>query len=457
VWFGCSLFNGKGADIMNEYLAIGIVLVVFFILLALGQSISSLLATVGLLGIFLLEGPKLIGGFLESSPFTTVAGYTLTTIPLYILMAQFILQSGIVKDFYDIIYKIARGRASVLGALTIVLGGILGAVSGSGSATSATMGQIAYPELVRRGFNKGLAGAVAAAAGSLSAIIPPSIVLIVYGSITQTSIGQLFMAALLPGILMIIVFTLYTVYKYKKTSDAVNYNNEVAVTKEVVVEETSPSVYRYLVAGICGVLILGIIFVGIYSGIFTPTEAGAIGAFIGFLTAAFLGKINLQFLKESLVSTINVTGMVLLIMIGAQLFSQFLSLSLLPRKLIEILGSLIEYPYLIIALLLAIYFIMFMFIEGIAVIVMTVPVVLPLINLMGYDPIWFGILICIMGTVGGLTPPVGMSVYVVSGITKVNMGVIFKQAIMYAVLVTIIVGGLMMVFPEIATWLPTKL
>jgi len=440
---------------MNVYLVIGIVLVVFFILLALGQSISSLLATVGLLGIFLLEGPQLIGGFLESTPFTTVAGYTLTTIPLYILMAQFILQSGIIKDFYDIIYKIARGKASVLGALTIVLGGILGAVSGSGSATSATMGQIAYPELVRRGFNKGLAGAVAAAAGSLSAIIPPSIILIVYGSITQTSIGELFMAALLPGIAMIIVFTFYSIYQYKKTSTTVT--NEMTIAEEELAAASAPSIYRYMIAAVCGALVLGIIFVGIYSGIFTPTEAGAVGAFIGFLTAACLGQINLKFLKESLVSTINVTGMVLLIMIGAQLFSQFLSLSLLPRKLIEVLGSFVEYPFLIITLLLVIYFIMFMFIEGIAVIVMTVPVVLPLINIMGYDPIWFGILICIMCTVGALTPPVGMSVYVVSGITKVKMGEIFKQAIMYAVLVTIIVGGLMMVFPELATWLPSKL
>lgn len=442
---------------MNEYVVIGIVLIVFFILLAFGQTISSLLVTVGILGIFLLEGPQLIGGFLESTPFTTVAGYTLTTIPLYILMAQFILQSGIIKDFYDIIYKIAQGNASVLGSLTIVLGGILGAVSGSGSATSATMGQIAYPELVRRGFNQGLAGAVAAAAGSLSAIIPPSIILIVYGSITQTSIGELFMAAILPGVAMIIVFTLYSVYQYKKTRQAHIEQVEVAATEEMVAKENSPSVYRYIVSAICGLLILLIIFVGIYTGIFTPTEAGAIGAFVGFLTALFLGKINLNFLRESLVSTINVTGMVLLIMIGAQLFSQFLSLSLLPRRLIEVIGGLVDYPYLIITLLLFIYFLMFMFIEGIAVIVMTVPVILPLINIMGYDPIWFGILICVMCTVGGLTPPVGMSVYVVAGITKVNMGAIFRQAIMYAVLVTVIVGGLMMLFPEIATWLPSKM
>ena len=353
----------------------------FFLFLLLGQHISSLLIIVGVLGIFLLEGPNIIGAFIENDPFLTVASYTLTTVPLYLLMAQFILRAGIINDVYHLLYKLSRNSAGLLGSLTMVLGGCLGAVSGSGAASSAAMGQVAYPELVKRGYRKDVAGAIVAAAGSLSAIIPPSIYLIIYGSITQTSIGGLFIAAIIPGILLVLVFSLYTIIALKTTSTPSNV--EAAVTTDEITFNNQ-SISRYLLVIGCGLGIVISIFGGIYTGVFTPTEAGAIGALISLITASLLGKVEWKFFSESIMSTIKVTGMAMMIMIGAAIFARFLSLSLLPRKIIELLGPIIDYPYIVLILLFILYFFLFMFIEGVAVIVMTVP-----IRITAYNCCWF--------------------------------------------------------------------
>src|SRR5699024_5111031 len=177
-------------------------------LLISGHYISSLLFTLGILGIFIIGGQSVLTGFIQNDPFSRTASYALTTVPLYILMAQFIMQAGIVRDLYNLMYKFSRGKSGPLGVMTIFLGGLLGGVSGSGAATSAALGQIAVPELRRRGYPDELAGAIAASAGSLSAIIPPSVLLILYGVIAQISIGKLFTGAIIPGIILMITFAI---------------------------------------------------------------------------------------------------------------------------------------------------------------------------------------------------------------------------------------------------------
>ncbi|WP_078428621.1 TRAP transporter large permease [Alkalihalobacterium alkalinitrilicum] len=432
---------------MVENIAIIVVIVVFLYLLLTGQYISSLLLTSGILGIYILGGMSLLNGFLQSEPYNRAASYALTTIPLYILMAQFIMQAGIVKDFYNLVFKLSKGKTSLLGVLTVFLGGILGAVSGSGTATAASLGQVAVPELKRRGYPDGLAGALAASAGSLSAIIPPSVILIIYGVTVQISIGTLFVAAFIPGILMMLVFSLVTVVYLKM------YQGKMELPPPEVEEQETP-ISRYIIIIVAGALIILSIFGGIYTGKFTPTEAGAVGAFISLVVALVLGKVNKSFIKSSLIETTKVTVMAMLIVIGASLFGRFISLSLLPRKIIDMLGPLMDYPVLLLIIIMLIYFFLFMFIEGVAVILMTVPVLLPILTAANIDLVWFGILVSVICTIGLITPPVGISVYAVGGVTKIPIEKLFRTSLVFAVVAAVVVGGLLIAFPQLATWLP---
>ncbi|WP_298823855.1 TRAP transporter large permease [uncultured Planococcus sp.] len=433
-----------------ENIIIIISLVLFLYFLIAGQYISSLMFSIGILGIFLIGGMDLLSGFLQNEPFTRTASYALTTIPLYILMAQFVMQAGIVKDLYSLMYTISRGRPGPLGVMTILLGGLLGGVSGSGTATSAALGQIAVPELQKRGYPDHLAGTIAAAAGSLSAIIPPSVILILYGVVAQISIGSLFTAALIPGLLLMLVFSVVAIFYLRMNREALNAASKTFVSDNVPIS-------RYIVVTILGSLMGISIFGGIYLGIFSPTEAGAVGAFIALIMAALLGKLNLDFLRTSLVETTKITVMAMFIVIGASLFGRFISLSLVPRKIIDLLGPLLETPTLVIIIIMVFYFFLFMFIEGVAVILMTVPIITPILETIAVDPLWFGIMLTVVCTVGMITPPVGISVYAVGGVSGIPIERLFKTSTIFAVVATVVVIGLLIAFPELVTWLPSQM
>ncbi|WP_249870743.1 TRAP transporter large permease [Oceanobacillus saliphilus] len=433
-----------------ENLIIFIALALFLYFLIAGQHISTLLFGIGILGIFLLEGSSVVTGFIQNDPFSRTASYALTTVPLYILMAQFIMQSGIVKDLYSLMYKLSNGRGGVLGIATILLGGMLGGVSGSGTATSAALGQIAVPELQQRGYPSHLAGMIAASAGSLSAIIPPSVFLIIYGVVAQISIGQLFTAALIPGILLMVVFSLVAMIYLRRSKHEFNSTTQASEMEEV-------PIYRYIIVIISGLFIFTAIFGGIYMGIFTPTEAGAVGAFLALIMAGLLGKLNFRFLNNALVETTKISVMAMFIVMGASLFGRFISLSLMPRKIIGLLEPLLSNPALVIIIIMVFYFFLFMFIEGAAVILMTVPIIKPLLDTIQVDPLWFGIMLTVVCTIGLITPPVGMSVIAVGGITKIPIERLFKTGIVFGLIAAVVVIGLLIIFPELVTWLPSQM
>lgn len=428
----------------------------FIIFLLSGLHIHAVLLSIGIIGIVMMEGPAYITSFLQSDPYNQIASYTLTTIPLFVLMAQFVVKSGIVRDLYAIVYVLSKGKSSLLGVLTVIVGAFLGAVSGSTSGSSAALGQVAVPELKRHGFRDDIAGSTVAAAGSLSGIIPPSIILILYGVVTETPIGTLFIAAIIPGILMTLVIIgvmLLLHYRSNKQKEAGLAENKLNEDEE---EEQQPlTLARSLLVIFIGLIMVVVIFGGIYSGVFTPTEAGAVGAFVAFIMALLLRKVNKVFFVESFSGTIKITSMVLLIMVTAQIFGRFITVSQLPKKLIHALGPLIEYPALVLVLLSLIYFILFMFIEGGAVIIMATPVLLPLITEMNIDLLWFGILVSVICTIGLLTPPVGLSVFAVSGVTEIPIEKLFRQSMFMAVILAVVVCGLLIAFPGLVTWLPS--
>ncbi|WP_404334864.1 TRAP transporter large permease [Planococcus rifietoensis] len=440
---------------MDNLLVIGIILAMMIVLLLAGLYIHSVLLASGIIGLILLEGFGILPGLLGNEPFNRVASYTLTTIPLFVLMAQFILQSGLVQDIFYMVHKVSKGKNSLLGVLTLIIGGLLGAVSGSGTATSASLGQVAIPELRKHGYSAPLAGAVAASGGSLSGIIPPSIILILYGVATETPVGSLFVGAFIPGILTMLVFIAVMLVYFqlgKKKQQAA----QEEMFEETVTEEKVP-VLRLIIASVIAVAIVFIIFGGIYSGVFTPTEAGAVGAFVGLIAAFLLGKVNFAFFKTSLIETVKLTGMVMIIMIGAQIFGRFVSLSLLPRRLIEWIEPIMDTPALVLIAISIVLFIMFMFIEGAAVILMSIPVLLPIIVELQVDILWFGVFVAVICTIGLITPPVGLSVYAVAGVSGISSGSIFRLTTVFALVAMVVVTGLMIAFPGLATWLPNSM
>lgn len=432
-------------------MAILIAFCVFIILLMLGMNIGSVLLITGILGIFLVGDYSILINILQSDVFARVAGYTLTTIPLFILMSQFFIQAGIVKDLYAIVYNYSRGKSGILGSLTIILGAVLGSISGSGSAASAALGQVAIPELKKHGYKDDLSGAIAASAGALSGIIPPSIILILYGATTQTPVNKLFMGAVIPGILITVSFILSALFYFNIQKKKNSLEIDTSFQKKEI------ELRKYIVTLAASFIIMVIIFVGIYFGFFTATEAGAVGAFVSLLAVIALGKFNFQLMKNSIIETIKVSGMVMFIMIGAQIFARFISLSLLPNKLISFVEPILQNPIIIILILTLIYFILFMLLEGAAVIVMTVPLTLPIILEANIDPIWFGVLVGLTCTIGLLTPPVGLSVFAVSSASKIPLEKIFKITMVFSLIATVITVFSMIVFPELATWLPNTM
>lgn len=433
-----------------------LMLFLFALFLFLGLHVHAVLLSIGIIGIILLEGPTYITSFLQSNPYKQVASYTLTTIPLFVLMAQFVVKSGIVRDMYSIVFVLSKGKSGLLGVLTVIIGAFLGAVSGSTSGSSAALGQVAVPELKKRGFRDDVAGSTIAAAGSLSGIIPPSIILILYGVVTETPIGTLFIAAIIPGILMtLVIIGVMLVMHHRSDQTAAGLAKDLDETGEEEEKQPQLTLSRALFVMAIGLVMVVVIFGGIYSGVFTPTEAGAVGAFIGFLTALLLRKVNKTFFVESFAETVKITSMVLLIMITAQIFGRFITVSQLPKELINALGPLIEFPVVVLILLCVIYFILFMFIEGGAVIIMATPVLLPIVQEMNVDLLWFGILVSVICTIGLLTPPVGLSVFAVSGVTGIPIERLFRQSMIIAVVLAVVVCGLMILFPSLVTWLPS--
>lgn len=439
---------------MNNITIIFVTLAIFVVLLLTQHYISTVMFASAVVGLFMIGGGNLslISGAFINEPMQSAASYTMTTIPLYVLMAQFILEAGLIRDLYAVVYKISKGRRGALGVLTQVMGGFLGAVCGSGTATSAALGQISIPELRARGYTEGLAGAVAASAGSLSAVVPPAIMMIVYGSCAQVSIGSIFMGAMIPGILCVVCFSVITIgYLHTKREKALMEQEKIAnIEMEISRKQAIISV------GACVVLIAAV-FGGIYSGKFTPTEAGAIGAFLAFLFAIGRRCVNIKMLKKCMMESVKTTGMATCIMMAASIFGRFISRSMLSRYLVESLSTLIEKPILLKLLLLAFYFILFMFLDGTATVLMTVPILLPVLNAAQIDLIWFGVFVCVLTSMGGLTPPVGMNVYATSGASGLNMGKIFRYTFVYSLISCVVVCGALICFPQLATWLPSTM
>ncbi|WP_017727560.1 TRAP transporter large permease [Halalkalibacterium ligniniphilum] len=421
-------------------------IVLLLVLMLLNVSVGLSLFLVGFLGVSLLTDWSVGLAQLGTAAFGTANNYSLSVIPLFILMGMFMSNTGLGQDLFNAVDKWIGHLRGGLAIATIGASSIFAAISGSTNATTATLARIAIPEMDKYNYKYSLSTASVAAGGTLGILIPPSVILILYGALTQEPIGPLLIGGLIPGILLALVFMLTINLQVRLNPSIAPRSQEVSSMSDRM--KSLQSVWPFLVIFIASIG-------GIYFGVFTPTEAGGIGAMGAFLLTLFTRKLTWAKLLSSLDDTIRLSVMIFLILIGASIFGRFLALSQIPMRLTSAVGSLDVSPYLILAMILLVYLILGMFLEGIAIMVLTLPIVYPLIVQLGFDGLWFGIIIVMVLNIGVLTPPLGLSVFIISGVIKhVPIEKIFR-AVMPMVLVMIGFTVVLVIFPGIVTYLPS--
>lgn len=426
-------------------LTVGVIGIFFlFLLLALRMQIGFSMALVGFLGFAVLSSLSSSFAIMGMEPFKIGAAYSLTVIPLFILMGQFANHSKMGFEIYQTVYRWIGFLPGGLSMATIAACGGFAAISGSSLAAAATMGMVALPEMKRFKYDDALATGCVAAGGTLGILIPPSTVMIIYGILTEQPIATLFIAGILPGLLLtgLFILTIYVVTRIKPSLGPPG--PRFSMKERIYSLKDTWSIFSLFV------LVIG----GLYTGWFTPTEAAGVGAFGAFAITIIKKRLTWDNLKISLAQTVRTTAMVFLILIGAHVFGYFLTISQIPDQLSILATEWGLSKYAILALIIFAYIIMGCFMEGLALMVLTIPIVYPLVLELGFDPIWFGVIITLVMEMSLITPPVGINVFIISGISKdVPMYVIFRGIIPFwcAMLVCVI---LLILFPQIATWLP---
>jgi tripartite ATP-independent transporter DctM subunit len=411
-----------------------------FLLLALRMQIGFSMAVVGFLGYALLGSLKPSFTVLGFEPFKIGVQYSLTVIPLFILMGQFANYSKMGSEIYQTVY---RWVGFLPGGLSMATA----AISGSSLAAAATMGMVALPEMKRFKYDDALATGCIAAGGTLGILIPPSTVMIIYAILTELPIETLFIAGILPGVLLCGLFVL-TVYILAKVKPALGPPGPKFTMKEKV----------FSLKDTWSILTLFFIVIGgLYTGWFTPTEAAGVGAFGALVITLVKRRLTWGNLTDSLAQTTRTTAMVFLILIGAHIFGYFLTLSEIPEQLSILATEAGLNRYVILSIIILMYIVLGCFMEGLAIMVLTIPIIFPMVLDMGFDPIWFGVMITLVMEMSLITPPVGINVFIISGISKdVPMYTIFRGILpfWFAILACIII---LMIFPQIALLLPNTM
>lgn len=419
-------------------------IIALLVLFALKIPVSISLVIVGTVGIGMIRNWETALVQLGSTPFSTASSYSLSVIPLFILMGMFLSYSGFGNDLYTAVDSWIGHIRGGLGITTIGTSALFASISGSVNATTATMARIALPEMKKYKYDEGLSTSAVAAGGTLGILIPPSVILVLYGVLTMEPIGKLLIAGIIPGILQMALFM------------AVIYF--IVLRKPELAPVTPKKPFMVKVKSLNSVWPFALLFLlsigGIYLGFFTPTEAGGIGAFGAFLLAIATRRLSWADFKTSLNETTRLTAMMFFILIGADIFSKFLALSRIPVAITQYVSELDVSPMLIMFFILVVYFILGMFLEGLAIFVLTLPVVYPLIIELGFNGVWFGIVMVLVMNIGLVTPPLGLSVYIISGVAKdipiekIFRGIIPMLLAMFLCLVLIVL------FPQIVTILP---
>lgn len=435
---------------MSNTVVIWIVLAWFAMFIGLGQNVATVLFGAGMIGIAMIVGVDVMGGLLGTDTFFTAAIYSLSIVPLYLLMAQMLMRGGVIRDLFQVGYRLSGYRRFPLGVATIFTGSLLGAVSGSGAASAAALASVAAPELEQVGYTRRFSLGLCAVSGSLSAIIPPSLIMIIYGSLASVPIGHLFIGAVGPGLLCALVYTICLWLFGEVRSDAIE-RKDGHNASESGISRSGLTAFLFVIG------LMVVVFGGIYGGVVTVAEAGALGAFASVIGMFSLRRVKVSDLLQGLSESAKITATLMMLVLGAKIFARFLSFSRLPNELLSLMQPLLDTPRLLAALLLAAFFVGGMFLESAAVIVLLVPIILPLLEAANIDLLWFGVSASMMIALGLITPPVGLASFAAASAVGYPAAPVFRVGSIFALAAGVIVTTLLILFPALVTWLPARI
>lgn len=427
-------------------MTIAMVLALLVVFLVLGLPVAMAMALSGAAGLYALGGMPFLVGILRTVPLSTASSYEIITIPMFILMAEFVILSGVASDLFGAaMIWVGRLRGGVAMA-TALAGAGFGAISGSSTAAAATLASTSLPAMISQGYDPKLAGGVVAISGTLAMLIPPSIALILYGIIADIPIGDLLVGGVVPGLIVTLAIILTVALLVRLDPAAAPPGRAYSMAEKFAsLRRVGPMILLFVV-------VTG----AIYGGIATPTEASGLGAFLALLLAAWQRRLGWRALGHALRSAARTSCMILFIILGASIFGYFLTLSRVTNDLTAWIGGLDLPPLAIMAVILLGYIVLGFFMDQIAILILTVPVILPLVRELGFDPVWFGVIVVVTAEVGMVTPPMGMNVFVVARYTRRPLAEIFR-GVMPHVWAHLIVIALLVAFPGLILWLPSTM
>ena len=414
------------------------------VFLLTSMPVAFVMAIVGYIGFAIVRTPEAAMSLITLDFYDTFSNYSLIVIPLFVLMGQVSFHSGISRNLFYAAYQWVGALPGGLAMATVGACTAFGAICGSGPATAATMASVALPEMKRYNYSDELSCGTVASGGTLAMLIPPSIVFIVYGILTEQSIGKLFISGIMPGLMVSFMFCVMIYFICKRNP---------------TLGPSGPSTtWMEKFASLKGVFDTGLMFIlvigGMFLGVFTATEAAAAGAAGSIAISVCRRKLSWKMFIQSLMETIRTSCMIMIIVAGAIVFGHFLAVTQLPSSLASLLAGLPSPGWVIITFIMIFYLIAGCFVDALALVFLTVPIFYPVVQQLHYDPIWFGVMIVLVTQMGVITPPVGVCVYVVSGIARdVPMQTIFKGSMPF-LYILIIATAIIMFFPKIALFLP---
>ena len=426
--------------------AIGLIgIVVLVLMFLLGMPVGFAMAFVGFAGFCYLTTPAAGLSILARDVFTNLSSYSLTVIPMFVLMGSIAFASGMSRRLYDAGYTMFGRMRGGLAMATIAACAGFAAMCGSTNATAAAMGKVSLPEMKRYHYDDSLATGCVASAGSLGILIPPSTIFIIYGIMTQQDIGKLFIAGVFPGLLLASLFMLVVFL--------------LCLRNPALGPGGAPTTWREKIIGLSGVVEMLVLFAlvigGLFLGWFSPTQAGAAGAAGALLIGLARRRLSWKGFLGAIKEALHISCMVMVIVTGALIFGHFLAVAKLPLVLAEWVGGLPLPPTAIMAFIILLYLIGGCFLDALALIMLTIPIIYPVVLVMGFDPIWFGVITVLVTQMGVITPPVGVNVYVTKGIAgDVPLETIFKGILPFLAAL-IVAAAILIAFPQIATFLPS--
>jgi len=424
-----------------------VVFIALFVLLALGLPIGFAMGVTGFVGSLMLIDADAALALLGQTAYETVITYNLSIVPLFILMGYFASNSGLSEGLFQACNTWLGHRRGGLGLATIGGCGAFAAVCGSSLATAATMTQVALPEMKRFNYDDRLATGAIAAGGTIGILIPPSVILVLYGILTETNIAELFLAGFIPGILTVIAFML-TISVVTRLDPEIGPRGEATTLRQKLMAFKN----------VWGTVVLFILVMGgIYFGFFSPEEAAGIGASGALALALIARTMTWQVFLNCLMETVRTSAMIFTILIGAILFNNFLILSLVPDAIGGWIQGLALPSTAILLIILLIYLVLGCALDSLAMILLTIPIFYPVVANLGFDPIWFGIVVVMVVELGLITPPIGMNVFIIKGMApEVPLGAIYKGVLPF-VIAQLLLIALIVAWPDLATWLPSTM